>query len=211
MTIEMTPDVPSLMDTEGFLCGNGIRDMPYHGLLPAAAQDVWRTFNPNGYNHQETLSFLGNRFALCLDNLAFDARKVAEDHDSHDVDYTTHLASMGFQAMAFGLWACLFGPYRKENIFEIIQKVCDGAKHTDPEHMTDWIMGLSMGMECHDTNQSPSWRLLQHNSPSDVEIIPGWPIHSIRIPTPPRTPSAEALRNAINVDDSSSDDSSTSY
>ena len=220
MTEEMSqcplsnPHVPSSMNNAGLLCGNGIRDMPYHGLLPAQVQDMWRSFNPNGWNHQESLVFTSDRFAMCLDNLAFDARKIAQNaqkRGDHDVDFKTDLANMGFQAIALGLWATLFGPYGQKNIFEIIEKVCNGAKHTDTKHMTSWLLGLSMGMECHDMNQSPSWRLIQHSDPLDVEIIPGWPNHSIRIPTPPRTPSAEAFRNAIDVDDSSSDDSSASY
>lgn len=197
------PHVPEFMETAGLLCGNGEREMPYHGLLPAAIQDVWRTFNADAEtSSRANLAFTGCRFAACLENLAFDMRKVAQDYEDRGMlgsrEYVTHLSSMGFQAMALGMWVTFFGPYKKEHSLNVLQKVCKGAAYTNHENMANWILGLSMGMECHDTNVSPSWKLIQHESPLDVEIIPGWPVHTIRIPETPRR-----LSDAVDVDDES--------
>ena len=188
------------MAPSGLLCGS---NMPYHGLLPAAIQDVWRSFHPQGANNHENLSFVTHRFAMCLENLAFDARKIAEDFDKKRgrvdiVNYTSHLAGLGFQAIALGLWAALFGPYSDEHVLDVVESVCDQAQQTDREHMASWILGLSMGMEHYNVNQSPSWRLIQHHSPQDVEIIPGWPTHSIAIP--PTTTARAPAGDPVNLD-----------
>ena len=203
MTEEMSynppthPYVPSYMASSGLLCGP---DMPYHGLLPAAIQDVWRSFHPGGRDNYENLSFVMHRFSVCLENVAFDARKVAEDFDKNRgqgediIKVTSHFSGLGYQAIAFGLWACLFGPYSDEHVLDVVESVCDQAQQCDRERLPSWILGLSMGMEHHNVINSPSWRLIQHHSPQDVEIIPGWPTHSIAIPTnTPRAPAGEPV------------------
>ena len=70
-----------------------------------------------------------------------------------------------YNLMALGLWAALLGPYDKTRVLEDLIRVAKGARAMPRPAMSNWILALSLGLECENLNEHSAWMFLKNAAP----------------------------------------------
>ena len=162
------PDLSHFMKKRGLLIASENDGLATHGMLAAHAQDLWLSIDRPETEPQRNIGFVAFKLVEYLKHLGREAKEVGECYEKknfEDVDVQSAMANIGYNLMAFGLWAALLGPYDKTRVLEDLIRVAKGARAMPRPAMSNWILALSLGLECENLNEHSAWMFLKNAAP----------------------------------------------